>query len=308
MKHKPQLQLKADALQTCVDLFLTHQAAQRSTVRTIATYRGLLAQFTTWLRERQVTEPRAITTGDVRAYFASLGERNLTAWYIHTHARTVKTWLRFLHAEGVLPADIMARVAMPKLDRKILPSFTGDDVRKLLDACEHSQNPERDKAILLALLDSGARAAELCGVDVGDVDMTTGGVHIRQGKGRKDRVTRVGHRARKALLRYFLERGDVQSDEPLFVSENDGGRMTPNGLLQLLRRIGTRAGVHCHPHKFRRTCAVTLYRAGVQLADIALLLGHSDLETLKGYLDLQAQDGLQAHERAGPVETLLGKK
>ena len=52
-------------------------------------------------------------------------------------------------------------------------------MRKLLDACEHSQNPERDRAIILALLDSGARAAELCGVDVGDVDMTTGGVHIR---------------------------------------------------------------------------------------------------------------------------------
>ena len=95
-------------------------------------------------------------------------------------------------------------------------------------------------------------------------------------------------------------------NEPLFLSENDGGRMTPNGLLQLLRRIGNRAAVHCHPHKFRRTCAVTLYRAGMQLADIALLLGHSDLETLKGYLDLQAQDGLQAHEKAGPVETLLG--
>ena len=198
---------------------------------------------------------------------------------------------------------------MPKLDRKILPSFTGDDIRKLLDVCEHSQNPERDRAIILALLDSGRRAAELCGVDVGDVDMTTGGVHIRQGKGRKDRVTRdFSHRARKALLRYFLARGDVQQSEPLFVSENDGGRMTPNGLLLLMRRIGNRAGVHAHPHKFRRTCTVTLYRAGVQLADIALLLGHSDLETLKGYLDLQAQDGLQAHEKAGPVETLLGKK
>ena len=155
MKHHTQPPPKADALQTCVDIFLTHQAAQRSTARTIANYRGLLGQFTTWLRARQIIEPRAITTNDVRAYIASLGERNLAGWYIHTHARTVKTWLRFLHAEGILPADIMARVAMPKLDRKILPSFTGNDVRKLLEACAHSQNPERDRAIILALLDSG---------------------------------------------------------------------------------------------------------------------------------------------------------
>jgi integrase/recombinase XerD len=297
-----------NALQACVDLFLTHQAAQRSTARTITNYRALLDRFTAWLQARRITDPEAITPADVRAYFADLAGRDLSAWYIHGHARTVKTWLRFLHAEGVLTADAMRNVSMPKLDRQILPSFSPEDLRKLLDACQHSHNPERDTAIVLVLLDSGVRAAEFCNLDVGDVDMTTGGVHVRQGKGRKDRVTRIGQRTRKALLRYFQERDDVQAHAPLFVAVTDGARLTPNGLLLLLRRLGARAGVHAHPHKFRRSCAVMLYRAGSQLTDIALLLGHTDLETLRLYLDLHAQDGLQAHERSGPVDSMMGGK
>lgn len=308
MKHNTEPHLKTDALSVCGDLFLTHQAAQRSTSRTIANYRAALGQFTAWLRERQITEPAAITPALVRAYIADLAGRNLSSWTVHGHARTVKTWLRFLLTEGVLQHDAMRNVAMPKLDRAILPSFTADELRALLDACQHSQNQERDAAILLVLLDSGVRASELCHLNIGDVDMHTGAVHVRQGKGRKDRITRIGHQTKKALLRYFLRRGAVQPNEPLFLSENDGKQMTPNGLLLLLRRIGGRAGVHAHPHKFRRTCAVTLHRAGVRLTDIALLLGHSDLETLKLYLDLHAQDGLQAHELAGPVDTLLSKK
>lgn len=308
MKADSQLQLKADALTICVDLFLTHQQAQRSTARTVANYRAALGQFTAWLRARQVTDPTAITPALVRSYLAELAGRNLSSWTVHGHARSVKTWLRFLHAEGVMPSDVMAHVAMPRVDRKILPSFTPAELRALLDACQHSQNPERDAAIIMVLLDSGVRAAEFCALNVSDVDMTTGGVHVRQGKGRKDRVTRVGNLARKALLKYFLGRARSQPHEPLFVSETTGARLTGNGLLLLLRRIGARAGVHAHPHKFRRTCAVTLHRAGVRLTDIALLLGHSDLETLRLYLDLHAQDGLAAHELAGPVDSLLSKK
>jgi integrase len=88
---------------------------------------------------------------------------------------------------------------------------------------------------------------------------------------------------------------------------NSGATTADTGLLETLTPARA-PDVHAHPHKFRRSCAVMLYRAGSQLTDIALLLGHTDLETLRLYLDLHAQDGLQAHERSGPVDSMMGKK
>ena len=92
---------------------------------------------------------------------------------------------------------------MPKVDKRILPAFTEAEVKQLLAACSGS----RDKAIVLFLLDTGCRASEFIGLNGGDVDLKDGTARIRQGKGRKDRVVYLGSRTRRAMLRYYLDRG-----------------------------------------------------------------------------------------------------
>jgi site-specific recombinase XerD len=181
----------------------------------------------------------------------------------------------------------MAKVAMPRLDKKILPAFTADDVKHLLNAC----TTERDKALVLFLRDTGCRAAELVGLDVGDVDAKSGAVTIRQGKGRKDRLAFLGATARKALLKYMMTRSDARPTDPLFPSATTEDRLKTNGLLLLCRRLGARAGVeHCHPHTFRRTFALWSLRAGMNIYALQQIMGHSDLEDLRKYLALVEED------------------
>ena len=161
----------------------------------------------------------------------------------------------------------------------------------------------RDRALLLFLLDSGVRASELCHLDLGDVDFATGAVTVRQGKGSKDRIVYLGPTALRALQRYLRTRSDASSSA-LFVSKT-GGRLTYDGILELIHRRCARAGLakRYSPHDFRRAYAVNMLRAGVDLYSLARLMGHADIQVLRRYLKLTAQDIEAAHRKGSPVES-----
>lgn len=76
----------------------------------------------------------------------------------------------------------------------------------------------------LFLIDTGVRAAELVKLDKADIDLQSGVVTVRQGKGRKDRLVYIGAKTRKQLLRYYMERGTSSENAPVFISERGGGR------------------------------------------------------------------------------------
>ena len=85
--------------------------------------------------------------------------------YVHNHARAVRTFVRFLHEEKYTP-DLI-KFAMPPLSKQRLPYLKADEVMKVLEYC---QNP-RDKAIILLMVDTGIRRAELIDLNWGDIDL-----------------------------------------------------------------------------------------------------------------------------------------
>ena len=92
----------------------------------------------------------------------------------------------------------------------------------------------------------------------------------------------------------------------MWVRLTSGERLTQNGLLQILHRLGERAGVeHCHPHTFRRTFAKLSLKAGMDVYTLAELMGHADLTLLQQYLALDEDDLLAAHRAHSPVDTFL---
>ena len=94
----------------------------------------------------------------------------------------------------------------------------------------------------MTLFDSGARASELCALNVEDVDLITGQVNIQHGKGDKHRIVWLGDSCRKALKDYLNTREDISPESPLFLNQ-ENRRMTYSGLRVLLVRLTTLAGV-----------------------------------------------------------------
>jgi integrase/recombinase XerD len=271
------------------DSFILSLQAAHRTPRTIEYYHEKLRPFVVWLEERGVVDPVGIKPDHIRAFLLEKEQAGRAPLTVHHHAACIKAWCNFLVSEDLLAASPMRKVKMPKVDQTILPAFSPDDVRKLLGATKD----RRDTAIVLCLLDTGCRASEFMALDVADVDLKTGVVRIRLGKGRKDRIAFLGVKARLALTKSSGR-------------ERTETRLTKNGLRFLLDRLSQRAAVeHCHPHTFRRTFALWSLRAGMNIYALQQIMGHGDLTMLRRYLALVEQDLQDAHRQHGAVDKFV---
>ena len=189
--------------------------------------------------------------------------------------------------------------------------YTREDLNALLGACAvGTAKGLRDRALVLTLLDTGLRAAEVVSLRVGDVNMRTG-VAVVMGKGRKQRQVRVGSKARSAILRYLAARPSAIASDLLWTGYNrhgmkESGRLDVHGLQTFLVRLGVRAGVYpCAPHRFRRTFALWCLRDGCDLHSLRLMMGHADLTVLQRYLALSGEDIERAHRAHSPADKML---
>ena len=276
------------------------QEARRHSPHTINHYRISLKHLTTFMADRGIDRVETIEARSLREFMVDL-QRRFKPKTANGVASDARAFFRFLVAEEVLTKNPMANVELPKLDLEILPAFSSHEVTALLkQAAGRSSLDLRNRAMMLVLLDSGVRLFELVAMSVGDVDLQTGWFKVL-GKGRKERICPVSPVTVKSLKAYMRVREGAPG-EPLWLGTQ--GPLSRSGVGQVLDRIGERAGVHAHPHKFRRTCALTMLRNGADIFSVQHLLGHTDLTVLKRYLALTQSDYLEAHRKHSPVMKL----
>lgn len=290
-------------LSDAVELFFLDAKSRRFTKDTQRFYKERLSLFVTWCKGNSVEFLQDLTHIHIRQYLVSLQERGLSSAYQHNNARAIRAFLNYCVRDELIDKSPFAKVAMPKLAKKILPALTADEVRRTLDACQN----ERDEALILFLLDSGVRAQEAIVLNVADVDLSTGSVTVHQGKGQKDRITYIGAKTRKQLKRYLIERGNPALTEALFVAERgEHERLSYFGVSQLMKRLRKASGVtNLNAHTLRRTFAINCLRNGMDIFVLAKLMGHADLTVLKQYLALVKDDLQKSHSEHGVVDNML---
>lgn len=292
-------------LPTLAAAFLLDRKAQNLTKKTLDFYRLNLQTFITWLDTQAVKSVTELTPDIMRGFFVAMSETH-KAGGVRALYRTVRVFLRWyaLEFEPLEWRDPLRKVKIPKADIEPLEPVPIETVRAMLATCKRGKfTGERDRAILLFLLDTGVRAGELLALDRQDADPITGDVLIRKSKSRKPRTVFLGRSARRALRAYLKLREDMA--RALFVTD-EGERLKMSGLRQVMVRRAKRAGVPVPSlHSFRRAFALAMYRAGVDLLTIARLLGHADLSLLERYIKQFADDLRESHERGSPVDGML---
>lgn len=282
------------------DAFMLHQRTSRHTAKTLDYYNYSLGRFSKWLESEGCTDTAQIDANTIRRFLLDL-EATLKPNSIHGIARAIRALFSFLVREEMLDETPMAKVKMPKTDKTLLPSFTPEEIHKLEKGTEGKDPTNiRNRAIVLLLLDSGLRLSECASLSVGDIDPQTGLMKV-MGKGRKERVSKLGATALRAFARYARLRGG-EPGQPLWIGKQ--GPMTAYGLAECLEKLGKRVGVHAHPHKFRRSCALMMLRSGADVFSVQYLLGHADLGVMRRYLAQTDSDISRAHERHSPVDGL----
>lgn len=292
-------------LPTLAAAFLLDRKAQNLTRKTLEFYRMNLQKFIDWCEPQAIKTVTQLTPDIMRAFFIAMSETH-KAGGVHAFYRSVRAFLRWYILEFEPEwRDPLRKVKPPKVDQEPLEPVTLETVRALLDTCERGKfTGERDRAIILFLLDSGVRAGELLALDRQDADILTGEILIRRSKSRKPRTVFLGRTARRALRSYLKLRG-MDTVKAVFVTD-EIERLKMAGLRQIMVRRARRAGVPVPSlHSFRRACALSLHRAGIDLLSIARLLGHSDLSLLERYIKQDAEDLRGAHERASPGDAIL---
>lgn len=243
-----------------------------------------------------------IKAADIRYYFGYLREiKKLKMSTIQTRMHYLSSFWDFLTAEELVFGNPMKKIGAVKVEKVIRKPFSVGDMEAMRSQCKRI----RDRAIIEFLYSTGVRISEAVALNVGDIDMERLEL-IVFGKGSKERKTYLTEGAKFHLGRYFKERClrerisyEELKKKPLFVSnDKNHRRITDNGVQDMLRTLGRRAGVEMvHPHRFRRTIATDLLSRGMPIEQVRDFLGHEKLDTTLIYCTVQAEEVKASHRK-----------
>ncbi len=256
--------------------FENYLRGERRSENTIALYTRAIRYMFLYFKKRA----EEITPADLNRYKTYLSTRKkYSKNTMYAIIEAIKVYFKY---RGI---DAASKISSPKRPKKMPVYLTEEEVRRLLHAAE---GEPRDFAILSFLAYSGLRVSELCDLKIEDVDFSERIVHVRSGKGDKDRIVVVSPRAMDALENYLSSRTD--SMEYLF-SSRKSEHITRVQVFRIVRKYATLAGIHkdVTPHVLRHTLATTLLRRGVDIRYIQQFLGHSSVATTQIYTHVNDQ-------------------
>jgi integrase/recombinase XerD len=207
--------------------------------------------------------------------------------------------LRFFYIKTLKKSWSIAETPYPKKTRRLPTILSQKEVEQLI----HAARTQRERILLMTLYATGARNAELTHLKATDIDSQRMVVHIRGGKGRRDRDVMLSPKlltALRTLWRYYHRKSSTW----LFPSNYRRDRpIDTKTVWYACQKAAQRAGIQkrVHPHTLRHCFATHLLEAGTDLRAIQLLLGHQDLKETTVYLHL-SQRHLNA--TASPLDVL----
>ena len=286
--------------------FLDYCAAECGlSPNTLAAYQSDLTDFLTQLALTDAAALQGLKATGLVDYVEVCRRRGMAPNTVWRRLVAVRMFYRFLLLEGYVENDIAEAFQTPRLWKKIPSVLSVEQVGQLL-AAPSGDSPValRDRAVLEVLYATGARASEVCTLDMESVNFEYSFVRC-YGKRMKERLVPMGSRARDAL-RDYLERGRPLlakggGEKALFLSRA-GRRMTRQMLWRLVGKYARAAGigVHVHPHMLRHSFATHLLGGGADLRAVQMMLGHADISTTEIYSHVDRTRLLQVHKRFHP--------
>lgn len=238
--------------------------------------------------------PSALGRREVKAFLVTLAQRGIQPSSVNLH----RTALAFLYEVTLGRPEVMQGVPRARASvRSVLPPLATGDVRALLRSLRHDPY---EHAIVTTLLETGLRRRELCGLEVSDIDRRGGLVHVRKGKGGRQRVVVLTAHLYGVLRAYwrscrphapwlFNARRPGAPRQTSFLPPWQRKPLHPGTLGELLARAGRQAGLtrRLSAHDLRRTHATLLLEQGVHRSVIQALLGHASPTTTDRYVQVR---------------------
>ena len=262
-----------------IEKYLTQLMGMGKSPATIKTYKLQLKKFFGWMAETEGTlDPKGIGTADVseyRNYLQELGKKPAT---VNTARAVLEAFCAWMVEEGYMSRNPVTKVRKVEQVQEPPKWLTRSERAKLLRVIEKEKDM-RNTAIIHVLLFTGIRASELISLKHDDILIKDhkGTLVVRQGKGNKRRTVPIERDTREWLGRYMTE---VHITGKWLFPSQRGEQLTYIGLYQLCQTIGDKAGLEdLTPHVLRHTYCHDLITRHVDIGTVAVLAGHSKIET-----------------------------
>jgi integrase/recombinase XerC len=303
--------------------FADHLALERRlSANTVHAYRLDVGSLGVFLARSGQALPRA-KLPHLRRWLAHLGTRGYARTSIARKAASIRTFYGWAQRLGLVERDPAATLARPASGARLPTLLKPTEAVQLAEA-PPSTHPIglRDRAALEVMYGSGLRVAELCALDVDDVDLHAQRIRV-MGKGAKERVVPMGDFAVRAVGDYLRDarpalvapsvgadaarertgrgRPEPPAEQPLFLNRRRK-RMGPRDVRAMVERYARQflGGRRASPHTLRHSFATHLLEGGADIRAVQELLGHASLATTQRYTHVSNTRLFEAYRRSHP--------
>jgi integrase/recombinase XerC len=303
----------SDDYEKLVAAFTRHLEIERNlSVHTIRAYLGDLESLITHLELIGVKDISQLELTHLRSWLANQQVKGGARTTLSRRAVSVRLFTKWALKNKYVDKDVAASLATPKGHRTLPEILEIADAKLAMDSLatraaeEETPISLRDVAMVEVLYASGARVAELCGLDLSDIDYERQTIRVL-GKGNKERTIPLGNPAMKALKTWLKDGRDTlkntQSENAVFLGAR--GKRIDQRTVRTVVYIALQAveGIErMGPHALRHSAATHLLEGGADLRTVQEILGHASLATTQIYTHVST-DRLQkvfkqAHPRA----------
>jgi len=299
-------------LREAVNSFLNYLTVEKGfSENTVVAYRNDLYQLASFVEEEAAKRDLPTSWAnfgrqEMLSYLLNLKERNYAATTVARKVAAAKSFFSFMVVEGNIKDNPTLNVTSPRVGKSLPKAISYSQAMLLLEQPAKLATPEakRDGAILELLYASGMRVSELVSLNLGDINVDDGDVRCF-GKGHKERIIPIAHRAALTVKKYLQEaRPRLAHDDAemaLFLNAR-GERLTRQGLWQILKGYAELAGLdkEITPHTLRHSFATHMLSGGADLRSVQELLGHANISTTQVYTHITTEHVRRIYERSHP--------
>lgn len=258
----------------------------------ISSYNQDLKKYSQFLEDQNVTRVDSITAETLVSFLQFLTSENKSAKTIRRMQSTLKNFHQFLQIERITENNPALRLQTPKEEKALPVVLTIEEMERLLQSPDQTTQGIRDNAMMELLYASGLRVSELINLNISDLNLEMGFIHV-YGKGEKERIVPTTEYVAKKLTNYIKNyRLKLLKDEnidTLFLT-NRGKGFTRQGLWKTIKKYVRESSIdkNITPHTFRHSFATHLIENGADLRAVQEMLGHSDISTTQIYTQISA--------------------